>query len=278
MAHLTRSRRPGLQKAAGGAFALLAALSVSACANGQLEGLQVASADAGESDDGGSSASAYASAKPKQSEPFNPFREISGSESGRRQVIAMPTLEQVMETGPLPEMSLGRADAPVTVVKYASLTCPYCRRFQLNDFPRFKRAYIDTGKVRFILREFPIGRSSGNATIALRCVPKERYFDLYSKFLSQQGRWVSQDVRLEAIHKVAAQAGLSRAKFDACLQNQDLIQGLSWVKDRGRTLGIIGTPNFFIQNKLIKKVVSYEEFTALIDAELGSSRTLAVAN
>ena len=81
-----------------------------------------------------------------------------------------------MQPGELPEMALGRADAPVTIVQYASMTCPYCRQFQRETFPVLKREYIDTGKVRYILREFPIGHQSGLATIALRCAPPEQVF------------------------------------------------------------------------------------------------------
>jgi len=202
------------------------------------------------------------------SEPFNPFGDQS-SKTGGRKVITNPSLAEVMETGPLPEMSMGLAQAPVTIIKYASLTCPYCRQFQRTVFPQLKRDYIDTGKVRFIIREFPIGRSSGNATIALRCAPPDKYFELYGKFLEQQSAWVSQEVRLDAIHNVAAQAGLSRADFDACRENQAMIGGLEWIKDRGRTLGVIGTPNFFIQGQLVKKVLTYDELKAMIDPLLG---------
>lgn len=203
--------------------------------------------------------------KAQSSEPFNPFADPSSTSSGGRQVIANSSIEEVMKTGTLPEMAVGRADAPVTIIKYASLTCPYCRQFHSDVFPRLKRDYIDSGKVRFIIREFPIGRSSGNATIALRCAPAEKYFELYGKFLQQQASWVSQEVRPDAIHKVAAQAGLSRPEFDACLANQDMIAGLEWIKDRGRTLGVIGTPNFFVQGRLVKKVLSYDELKAMID-------------
>lgn len=202
-------------------------------------------------------------------EPFNPFADHTTSTGTGRQVIAQPTIEEVMKTGTLPEMSFGKPDAPVTLIKYASLTCPYCRQFQRDVYPRLKRNYIDTGKVRFIIREFPIGRSSGNATIALRCAAPEKYLELYSRFLEQQSAWVSQEVRLDAIHRVAAEVGLSRAEFDACLANQAMIEGLNWVKNRGRTLGVIGTPNFFVQGRLVKRVLSYDELTAMIDPLLG---------
>ncbi len=196
---------------------------------------------------------------------FNPFSDGSGSAPGGREVIQNPTIEQVMATGTLPERSLGRADAAVTIIKYASMTCPYCRRFQAETFPVLKREYIDTGKVRFILREFPIGHQSGAATIALRCAPADKYFALYDKIMAQQPSWVSQEVRHDPIYKVAAQVGMSRGDYDACQQDKALIEGLRWVKDRGRTLGIIGTPNFFINGKLVKSVIGIKEIREIVD-------------
>lgn len=247
------------------------ALAFGACSGDNLLSDQNLSAVGSDTDTAGSSASAYAvPAKPKPSGGFNPFADTPDGSLGGRVVIANPTLAQVLETGSLPEMSLGRADAPVTIVQYASLTCPHCRAFQRDVFPKLKRNYIDTGKVRFILREFPIGRSSGNAAIALRCVPPSKYFALYGKFLAQQSRWVSEKVRLDKIYLVASQVGLSRAQFDACLKNQDMIGGLSRVKGRGRTLGVIGTPNFFIQNKLVKSVLTYDDLRGRIDALLAA--------
>lgn len=257
---------------AGAAVAV--ALAVAACSSSD----QLLTAGAVTTETASAQGSAYESTAPAEAEPFNPFREGPSSDYGRRQVLQNPSLEEVLKTGPLPEVALGRADAPVTVIKYGSLTCPHCRRFQAKVFPAFKRNYIDTGQVRFIFREFPIGRSSGNATVALRCVPASDYVALYGKFLDQQAQWVSQEVRLDKIHAVAAQVGLSRAAFDACLKNQDLIAGLKWVKDRGRTLGIIGTPNFYIQNKLVKKVLDYDDLKALVDAELAGGAAMAVAN
>ncbi len=207
--------------------------------------------------------------------------EVTDRPPGGRDVIANPSVGEIMKTGPLPEMAWGRADAPVTVIKYMSLTCPYCRRFQLEVFPAFKKAYVDTGKVRFIIREFPIGRASGNATIALRCAGPEKYLDLYEKFLAQQASWVSQEVRLDAIYAVAQQVGMSRTQFDQCLQNQAMIDGLKWIKDRGRTLGIIGTPNFFVDGKLVKRVLSLEDLSAMVEtalaAKTGAAPTTAAA-
>lgn len=197
--------------------------------------------------------------------PFDPFNERADTAAPLREVIKDPSLAEVMKSGPLSEMAMGRADAPVTIIKYMSLTCPFCRQFHQTVFPELKRQYIDTGKVRFILREFPIGFQSGMATIALRCVTADKYFDLYGRYLTQQAKWVSQDVRKEPIYEVAKGVGLTREAFDACTGNRALIDGLKWVKDRGRTLGIIGTPNFFVNGKLVKKVLSLAEIKAMVD-------------
>lgn len=209
---------------------------------------------------------------------FDPFRDGSSDDSGRREVIENPTLAQVLEAGPLGERAIGRADAPVVLIKYMSLTCPYCRRFQLETFPVLKREYIDTGKVRFVLREFPIGHQSGLATIALRCARPEAYFTLYEKFLAKQSVWVSQEVRPDPIFKVASEVGMTRAEFDSCRQNQAMIDGLKRVKDRGRSLGIIGTPNFYVNERLVKKVVGIAELREMIDPLVqGQGRTAATA-
>ncbi len=207
---------------------------------------------------------------------FNPFEVQPTVPPGGREVIENPTPEDIAATGTLPEMSFGRADAPVIIVQYASMTCPHCRNFHLKTFPQFKKAYIDTGKVRYILREFPIGKTSGAATIALRCAKPEKYLELYGKFMEQQPSWVSQEVRLDPIYKVASQVGMTRQQFDACRENQSMIDALNWVKERGRKLGIVGTPNFFVGGELVKKELSIEELRAMVDP-LIAARTTAAA-
>jgi protein-disulfide isomerase len=128
-----------------------------------------------------------------------------------------------------------------------------------------KREFIDTGKVRYILREFPIGKTSGLATIALRCAPADKYLTLYGKFMEQQAAWVSMDVRPDAIFAVAQQVGMTRQQFDACRENQGMIEGLKWVKERGRKLGIIGTPNYFVGDKLIKRELTLADIRAVVE-------------
>ena len=238
----------------------------------------------GFSTDAGSGTPAGAAAYPDatgaeasiESGGFNPFAQRPDKPPGGCQVVKDPTTAQIMQAGALKEMSFGHPDAPVTIIKYASLTCRYCRGFQRETFPKLKRSYIDTGKVRFIIREFPIGKTSGAATIALRCAKPEKYLVLYGKFLKQQNKWVSQEVQLDAIYKVASQVGMTRQQFDACRENQAMIDGLKWVKDRGRSLGVIGTPNFFVQGKLVKRVLTMTEIREMVEPLLAAPATAAV--
>jgi len=225
----------------------------------------------------GSAAPDAAASATSSDTPFNAFGAIPDPTEGARKIIENPTIADVMLAGPLPEMTLGRPDAPVTIVQYASLTCPHCRAFHRDTFPEFKRTYIDTGKVRFIMREFPIGKQSGNATIALRCAPPDKYFTLYGKFMEQQPAWVSQEVRLDPIFAVATQVGMTRAQFESCLENQAMIDGLKWVKERGRTLGVIGTPNFFVQGKLVKKTLTMSDIRDLVEPLLSAPRAASAA-
>ncbi|HEY1246777.1 MAG TPA: thioredoxin domain-containing protein [Hyphomicrobiaceae bacterium] len=201
---------------------------------------------------------------------FNPFSNAPASSIGRREVIQNPTLEEILKpASELPEMALGRKDAPVTIVQYASMTCPICHRFQAETFPALKREYIDTGKVRFILRaEFPIGKQSGLATVALRCAPPAKYFALYEKLMLQQASWVSQEVRPDPIFRVAAQVGMTRAQFDSCRENRGMIAAINGIKERGRTLGVIGTPNFFVNGKLVKGFLGIADIRAMVDPVL----------
>jgi protein-disulfide isomerase len=180
---------------------------------------------------------------------------------------AIPLKEQMLEPGPLGEREYGNPKAPVTIIEYASLTCPHCRNYHKNVFPKVKRQYIDTGKVRYIIREFPIGRSAGNAAIATRCVPANKYLALTEAYLSHQRQWVSQEVRIDKIHAIAKSSGLTRAAFDKCLANQSIIDGIKEVKQRGRKYGVIGTPTLFINGQKAQGAVSFEQIKAMIDPQ-----------
>jgi protein-disulfide isomerase len=177
----------------------------------------------------------------------------------------VPPAGELLAPGPLGERVLGKATAPVTVIEYVSLTCPHCANFHKDLFPRMKKEFIDTGKVRYIVREFPIGRTAGTAAIANRCAPEDKYFFLLGQFLTRQPEWVSQEVRPDAIFAVAKASGMTRETFDKCLSNQTIIDGLTEVKQRGRQFGVIGTPTFFINGRKAQGAVTYDEIKTMIE-------------
>ena len=180
---------------------------------------------------------------------------------------AAPLKDRLLEAGPLGEREYGNRNAPVTIIEYVSLTCPYCRAYHAKVFPKVKRAYVDTGRVRYIIREFAIGQTAGAAAIVTRCAPKSKYLPLTEAYLSRQREWVSQEVRPDALYKIAKTSGMSRAQFDKCLSNQSVIDGLTEVKQRGRKYGVVGTPTLFINGQKLQGEVTFEQMKALIEPQ-----------
>ncbi len=170
--------------------------------------------------------------------------------------------------GPLPEKTLGSPNAPVTIIEYASLGCPICAAFHKSVFPKFKAAYIDTGKVHFIYREFPIGRSAAAAAQVARCVPEKDYFRINDKYLANRRRWNAREPKPELLYKIVQETGLSRAAFDSCMANQKIKAGIDWVKQRGRKFGVKGTPTFFIDGQQVRGALSLEDLRKLIEKHL----------
>ena len=178
------------------------------------------------------------------------------------------TPAELAKAGPLGEKSLGKPDAPVTVIEYASLGCPICAVFHQKVFPQFKKAYIDTGKVFYIYREFPIGPSPAAAAEAARCVPEKHYFRVNDKFMANKGQWNGRQPDHDLLYKIVQDTGVKRAEFDSCMANQNIKDGIVWVKQRGREFGVQGTPTFFINGQHVRGVLSYDEMRKLIDQHL----------
>jgi protein-disulfide isomerase len=121
------------------------------------------------------------------------------------------------------------------------------------------------------VREFPIGKTAGAATIVNRCIREDKYFSLLHRFLVEQKSWVSQEVRRDAIFEVARKDGMTRPEFDACFENKATVEGLKWVKERGRRLGVVGTPTFFVQDVKLRTAPSVEDIRRALDAALQKS-------
>lgn len=173
-----------------------------------------------------------------------------------------PSQADLMQPGPLPEMVLGADNAPVTMVEYASMTCSHCAAFHKETFPKLKSQYIDTGKIRFIFREFPLDPLAAGAFMLARCAGnenKDRYFALVDTLFSQQKDWVVQKP-LPPLQAIAKQAGMTEQAFEQCLANQQVLDGIEQVRQRASDkLGVNSTPTFFINGKIQRGALSMEQ-------------------
>jgi len=177
--------------------------------------------------------------------------------------------EELLVAGPLGDKVLGDENAPVTVVEYASMTCGFCGRFHRQTMAAFKEKYIDTGKVRFIFREFPLDASAFAVAMVARCAPADRFFDVLDLYFTTQDAWLASQDRYNALLDLAKQAGFSKESFDACLANQALFEGLDEVKNLGaRKFGITGTPTFFINGAKAVGALTLEEMESYIEPKL----------
>ena len=169
------------------------------------------------------------------------------------------------------EMALGFSDAPVTIIEYASMTCPHCARVHLEELPRIKEAYIDTGKVRFVYWEFPLGRLALTAAKIARCGGEERFFGFVSLFFSKQIEWAGSNDPVDALRKLANVGGMGAAEFDACLANTSLEDGmLTSALAASKAHGIDSTPSFVINGELLEgelTVARLAEIVALFDSD-----------
>ncbi len=180
--------------------------------------------------------------------------------------------DALMVAGPLGEKSLGDANAKVTVIEYASLTCPHCAHFSEETFPPFKEKYVDTGKVRFIFREFPFDPVATAGFMLSRCAPADSYFAMVDLLFRQQRTWAYAERPTDALFNIVRQAGFTQESFRACLTNQTVLDGVNWVKDRATAeFDVSSTPTFFINGKKFTGALSLEELDKEIEPLLPSS-------
>ncbi|WP_173426135.1 DsbA family protein [Hoeflea sp. BAL378] len=175
-------------------------------------------------------------------------------------------MAKVLEPGPLKEMTLGAEDAPVTIVEYMSMTCPHCADFHESNFQPLKEKYIDTGKVRFILREFPFDPRAAAAIMLARCAPEPQFFPMVDVLFKQQRTWASAPDGREALLQIARLAGFTQESFEACLTNQKLLDDVNAVRTKAANeFGVQSTPTFIINGKRYPGNMSIELMSAIID-------------
>jgi protein-disulfide isomerase len=164
----------------------------------------------------------------------------------------------------LPDMVLGSAIAPVTVVEYSSLTCPHCAAFAENVFPMLQQKYIDTGKVRFVSREFPLDLKAAAASILARCIAKDdapKFFEVTMMMFRRQEELVARTT--ETLTDIGTKYGMSQPDVESCVKSDAALDKLQ--ADQNFAYGklkVEATPTFFFNGDKVKGSMSFEEFEA----------------
>ena len=172
--------------------------------------------------------------------------------------------------GPLGDVALGPADAKVTIIEYASMTCPHCAAFHRETWPELKKRWVDTGKVRFVLREFPLDPLATAGFMLARCDGENKYYPIVDLLFSQQRAWAYAERPLDALRQMMKQAGFSQEKFDSCLKDQKLYDAVNAVKNRGMDVfKVESTPTFFINGQRHPGNLSIDEIEKVIKPILG---------
>ncbi len=161
------------------------------------------------------------------------------------------------------EMTMGPDTAKVTVIEYASATCPHCAAFYKETFLTLKKEYIDTGKIKFVFREFPHQPAATAAFMLARCAPKEKYFPLIDVFFATQPEWTQNP--LAGLNKIAQQAGFTQADFDACMKNEEIAKAIYAVRTKAEGFGVDSIPTFFVNGEKYEGEMTIEAFRAKID-------------
>jgi protein-disulfide isomerase len=177
-------------------------------------------------------------------------------------------LAALAKTGPDGDVVLGSEKAPVTIIEYASMTCPHCAHFSTTTFPELQKRYIDTGKVRFIFREFPLDALAAAGFMLARCAGKDKFLPVVETLFAKQPEWMVQKP-IEPLRGIAKQFGFTQQSFDECLANQKVLDGIQEVRDHGATkLGVNSTPTFFINGKKLTGDQSIDTMAKEIDPYL----------
>jgi protein-disulfide isomerase len=194
---------------------------------------------------------------------FSPLRLIAEAMAQSAADVAKPQS--------LPDMALGPANAPVTITEYASMTCPHCANFNEAVFPKIKSTYIDTGKIRYVFREFPLDIKAAAGSMLARCIAKDdapKYFAVIDLLFRQQNDWVMKNTT-ETLTRIGKQAGLSQQQVEDCLKDQALLDKIAAdQKFANEVLKVNSTPTFFINGEMLKGETSFDEFSKRINSLL----------
>ena len=170
-----------------------------------------------------------------------------------------PSAADLAQAPPDGDVVIGSDKAPVTIIEYASMTCPHCAHFEANTLPELKKRYIDTGKVRYMMREFPLDPLAAAGFMLARCAGKGQYEAIIETLFAKQADWAVQQP-IEPLKAIAKQFGFTEDSFNACLANQKVLDNIQTVRDHAaQKLGVNSTPTFFINGKRLVGDLSIDQ-------------------
>jgi protein-disulfide isomerase len=183
--------------------------------------------------------------------------------TGRAEAQTFSVLE-LEAKGPLDDIVMGSPTAPVTIIEYASMTCPHCGHFAVETFPKLKEKYIDTGKAKYIMREYPLDGLAGAAFMLARCAGPDKYYPLIETLFAEQRKWVTKDP-LPPLLAIAKQAGFTEQSFRACLDDKALLEKIQQVRNRGKEkFKVEATPTFYINGERFSGALEMADFDKAI--------------
>ena len=169
----------------------------------------------------------------------------------------------------LSDRTLGSADATVTLIEYASMTCPHCAHFHNGAFQTIKKEYIDTGKVKFVYRDFPLDRLALAAAMMARCAPKDRYFAIVNIIYKTQKNWTNKPNPSQALSQLMRLSGVSRGIYDACISNRKIFDGVIEIRNDGeKKFDIKSTPTIIINDDKVASTLTIKNLRKIINAKL----------
>lgn len=172
---------------------------------------------------------------------------------------------RLLEPGPLPEKIFGNSDAPVTIIEYASITCHHCMRFHTETWPGLKTKYVDTGLVRFIMREFPLDPLAAGGFMLARCAGDEKWYAVVDLLYRTKESWGHAKNPADALFEAVRFAGFTKETFEACLTNEELFKNIKLISEKAsQEFGVNSTPTFFINGEKRVGALKLEEFDSII--------------
>jgi len=217
--------------------------------------------------------------------PARPAQDQAASQEPQNQVQPSDNAVKVAEaqtgtatavsqgqTAQFDDIVLGDPEAPVTVIEYASMTCPHCAAFHAETLPQLKEQYIDTGKVKYIMRAFPLDNLAAAAFMLARCVATDKYYPFVDMLFEKQSQWANADDPLQELRQITKVAGFTEAKFNRCIRDQEALDYIQTVRDEGnQKYDIRATPTLIINGQKLSGNQSISTLQDVIDPLLSET-------